>query len=298
MIAQPCTYYDSLAHALDVIDTSRDGDSWLDYRKKDQAYKNHAIANPPSENWAESLSEFVGYCRNFDAPYLQERIERVAQLSADLDGEGLEASSVKRQQIWTRQGSRINPHRVLRGQLSTAWRRTIRVPSSSVQGRMLIVLPLAYSHYVKPEQISWNTAVTLTLVSLAKQAGRLVTLYGVDHTINAYERYQTGTLCIPLLTSDSIWSIHDTILTTSAAFSRRICFRLFEVGQPAYGPISPCYGIPADKGTLRTWIESTLAQQTGIPAAACYVGPVQEDKIDSLEAARYWLESQLARLNS
>jgi hypothetical protein len=298
MIAQPCTYYESLAHALDTIDASRAGDSWLNYTQGNPAYKNHAINNPPSENWAESLSEFVGYCRNFDAPYLQERIERVAQLSEELDAEGLEASSVKRQQIWTRQGSRINPHRVLRGQLSTAWRRPVRVQRNSVQGRILIVLPLAYSHNIRPEQISWNTAATLALVSLAKQAGRMVSLYGVDHTINAYDKFQTGTLCIPLLTSDHVWSMHDTILTTSAAFSRRLCFRLFEIGQPIYGPISPCYGVPADKFTLRVWIENTLAPHAGIPAAACYVGPVQEDKIDSIETARYWLERQLTRLNS
>jgi len=298
MIAQPCTYYGSLAHALDTIDASRDGDSWLNYRKKDPSYKNHAIDNTPNENWAESLSEFVGYCRNFDAPYLQERIERVAQLSEQLDGEDLEASSIKRQQIWTRQGSRINPHRVLRGQLATAWRRTVRVQRSGVHGRILIVLPLAYSHYVTPEQIAWNTAATLALVALAKQAGRIVTLYGVDHTLNAYDQFQTGTICIPLLTSDSVWSSHDTILTTSAAFCRRICFRLFEIGQPIYGPISPCYGFPADKSTLRVWIDNTLAPHAGIPAAACYVGPVQEDSIVSLETARAWLESQLAQLNS
>jgi len=139
---------------------------------------------------------------------------------------------------------------------------------------------------------------TLALVALAKQAGRIVSLYGVDHTINAYERFQTGTLCIPLLTSDNVWSIHDTVLTTSAAFSRRLGFRLFEIGQPQHGPISPCYGMPADKGMLRKWTESTLAPQTGIPAAACYIGPVQEDGIVSLETAKQWLAYQLTRLNS
>jgi len=301
MQQDPCVFYSSLEHALDTIDAShsrQDPQQWVDYSTRNPSFRNQAISIPASKKWAESLSDFVGYCRHFDAPYLPERVERIARLSEDLDACGLEASSVKRQQIWTRQGSRVNPHRVLRGQLSTAWRRTVRVARSSVQGRIIVVLPLAYSHYITPEHIAWNTAATLTLVSLAKQAGRNVTLYGVDHSLSAYENSPTGTLCIPLLTSDSVWSIHNTALTTSAAFCRRICFRLFEIGQPEHGPISACYGFPADKNTLKTWVESTLASHVGIPATACYIGPVQEDKIDSLEHARVWLESQLTRLNS
>ena len=295
----PCVFYDSLTHVLDTIDASRRPDGrWHSFRDEDFSNQNQAIDNPPRDDWAESLSEFMGYCRNFDAPYLTDRIKRIAELTDELDACGLEASSVKRRQVWTRQGSRINPHRVLRGQLSTAWRRTVREQASSTQGRIVVVLALAYSAMTKTEHICWNTAATLALVALAKQAGRMVTLYGVHHSNAIYEQYPTFTLCIPLLASDDIWSIHSTTLTTSSAFCRRICFRLLEIGQPRHGPIYTPYGWPSSGKELRHWVDTTLAQHTGVPPTACYVGPVQEQHITSLAAARAWLESQLEKLNS
>jgi hypothetical protein len=165
-------------------------------------------------------------------------------------------------------------------------------------GRIAIVLNLAYSYEISATQIEWSAAATLALADLARQAGRSVDVYGVLHGTDTLLYEKTTVLCLHLLSAGQIWSIHNTALTTSPAFLRRLCFRLLETFQPTYGPLAECYGIPAMSDVLRPWMHTVLADHVRLPETAMYLGVSQDSNVRDATSARVWIETQLDQLNS
>lgn len=125
----------------------------------------------------DSLYDFLGYLAetrhidhggaqsatepddHFHGPALETFVQQCATLGGELPGliarvDALVDSilpalpptdSLTRERHWRKQGAQLNPHRVLRGQLSTAWRKTQRRPVSDAYGPVSVVLPIWYA---------------------------------------------------------------------------------------------------------------------------------------------------------
>lgn len=282
-------YYTSMASALDAVDKAKDIRFSETCKGKDQS----CADSSPTMDRGEPLPEFVDYCRHYSAPYLGERTSTIAALSAQIQGKGLHAVSMKRHAIWAKQGNRLNPHKVLRGQLSTAWRKTVREQRSSTMGRLAIVLNLAVSHSIPTEQIIWSTAATLALAEIARHAGRSVDIYGVSYSALAFEGTPAHVVCIPLLLSSQVWSIHNTAIATSPAMFRRFCFRLLEIWQPKLGPIRAGYGFPGRSDQLRQWADLEFSKYVGLPASAIHLGCTQNDLVADMASATRWIQAKI-----
>ena len=288
-------YYPSLHDALDAVDEYKDVLFSENAQGQDQSIQGKSTS---SMNRGEALPLFIKYCRSYSAPYLAERASTIAQLSEDLQDTGLQAVSMKRHSVWAKQGSRLNPHKVLRGQLSTAWRKTVREHRPANNGRLAIVLNMAVSHTIPTEQILWGTAATLALADSCRRAGHNVDVYGAAHATDLFKNIAAHVVCIPLLRSSDVWSIHNTALSTSEAMFRRLCFRLWEIWQPKLGPIEYGYGYPGQAKQIRIWADNELSKYIGLPSSAIHLGCTQEDNIHDMASAKSWLASKIALIDT
>jgi hypothetical protein len=291
-------YYADMHAAIVAVEHSKNPDgSWHMFSEDIPLAQDQSIKGSGKQR-GEPLETYLEYCKTYSAPYLKKRSKNIAQLTDQLQATGIQAVSMKRKQVWTSRGNTLNPHKVLRGQLSTAWRRTVREQRSSTMGRIAIILPIAVSYGVETSIIHAMTAATLALADIAQKAGRSVDLYGVSY---GAQTFASGTdshiAIIPLMLGHQVWSIHNVAMTTSEACFRRLCFRLWEIEQPRLGPISYAYGFPGSTAQIREWVQKEFAARIGLPSEAIHIGCTQEDRVRDLDSARIWVEQRIHQMD-
>lgn len=101
---------------------------------------------------------------------------------------------VHRQRLQGRRGYKINPHKVLRGQLSTAWTRVHRETQLQATGIVTLVLCTDYTASATSAGAQHTIAATLALARKIEESGRRCEIWASILTHDAHRmRYRSGT---------------------------------------------------------------------------------------------------------
>ena len=244
------------------------------------------------------IPEFLQDCRTLGGEFPQ-LITRVQTLVNQLAPVLPPTPSVKRMRTWGKQGSSINPHRVLRGQLSTAWRKTRRDWTASYQGVVSLVIPTLYAGAFDQDTIAWMAAVPLALAQVIEASGRRTEVWGLCYSArNTWldHRHLPLSSLVRLKAAEGPWSLHGPVFTIHPAFTRRLVFRLMET----LGPVNGTYGnVSYTQEVFDQHACHALAAFAGVPASRVLCGPwPMTHPIDSADAAVRWLSDTLSRLNT
>ena len=243
-----------------------------------------------------ALQEFIGDCRTLASENLQTAVERVEELAASIDQETLpQGTEYRRRRQWGKQGSAINPHRVLRGQLSTAWKRTRRAQSLGNRGVLTLVVPGNYSGSLAADEIFAMTSAAVALGHHIEQHGRRVELWAIASGRNVFhgDDKSEKIAAVRLKAASEPWSVHGAAIVTQREFSRRLWFRIMETS----GVVSSGYGRPDEDWIWRAKSQAVLARY-GVHPDTVIFGPSQHAFLQSVQAAQAWLQETLTSLQA
>lgn len=236
-----------------------------------------------------TLDEMLTGCRTlagFDAA-----IRRIETLAQTLEATAPALPSVRRQRVQASHGYKLNPHKVLRGDLAHAWTRMSRVTQPH-GGRIarLMLCPL-FAGSTSQEQIEWTTAASLALAAVLEASGRSCEIWSVVPIHGCYKDDRLHLTAAVCLKAASVpWNTQDIALAAESAWLRRLHFRLAETLPGLNGGYSKVsfdtwHTRCADLQTLHGWEEGSVLQ-----------GFTSQDDIASEACARQALTTRLATL--
>src|SRR5262245_6336165 len=131
-----------------------------------------------------SLPTFLEQCRTLQRDDFGERAATIDGLAETLAGDLPAGVTLRRTPTWGRSGASVNVHKVLRGDLGHAWRRTTRQQTrQDGSGDLVIVLPSVVAADISHEQLQWSAIATLALADYARRQGRRVELWSIGYML-------------------------------------------------------------------------------------------------------------------
>lgn len=225
-------------------------------------------------------------------------IERLAETIKQAPD--VQAVDVTRRRQWGKRGSSVNIHRVNRGQLSHAWRRTERTTRLGQSGVVTLALPWDVPWFVEAETIMHALAASLALGELLERSGKRVEVWSVGHGDAVWETPVDGakhfTYAACLKTAQAPWNLRPLAATVSRGWFRRVAFRLME----QTGRANEYYSRTC--ADAKNWQQKTTTMWpligSGAPLATLAYGAYPVDEATTLAQAETWLRTQVARQNA
>lgn len=277
------TFY-SITDLLNKVESSKDPVSKKFEPLHGNPNNSGASKNHGGVDRGRSLSNMLRDCRTLKN--FTESIARIDALTEQAAGSVPPLPSVRRQRVSASQGYKINPHKVLRGDLAHAWTRMAKaqIPDGGRISR--VMLCAQYPWQISGEQIEWTTAAGLALAAILEASGRSCELWTLRVSTGVYDDGTGTQTAVCLKAAGEPWSTHNVALTADPAWSRRLHFRLAEM---LPGIVSH-YGRPY----LDAWraAVSAFAASQGWDMASVLCGPTYEENITSAESATYWLKNR------
>ena len=253
------------------------------------------------KSWSGSadLPTFLEQCRTLRRDDFAERAGTIDQLAETLAGDLPAGVTLRRTPTWGRSGASVNVHKVLRGDLSHAWRRTIRqARRDATAGDLVIVLPSVVGAIIEHAQLEWSAIATLALADYARRQGRRVELWSIGYFLTCYENGATYVACVPLMRAGHSWDMSAVCLTTYPEWLRRLMFRAVEMTTPRQGEIEEGYGTQLPGHALLAWARATWAPTQHLAPDSLILGCSQEDGVSDRASAERWVQAHLARLSA
>ena len=278
-----CEQYASVGAFLDTVE-SWGRETFPQAHGADSSLTNgEEFAGPPLFDAIHDMRTCTGH--------VAETITIVEALVAELTERMPMGTDYRRTRTWGPSGSAINPHRVLRGQLRTAWRKTQRSPQLTDQGVLTLCLPASYPGVTGDNTILWTMATTIALAHALERQGRRVELWSLAACRNAFGGAASPTdflAAIRLKAADAPWSLQEAVLPLSRAWLRRLHFRLLEHA----GVKDTGHGHALGQADWEALCRAYLAEQ-GIPTDTVIFGPSVEHGIAHQASALRWLKAAI-----
>ncbi len=249
------------------------------------------------------LQEFRYQCQEGTLPELAERVDTIESMAAGMLGSIAVGETVRRHQVWSRQGHTVSIHKVLRGDLGRAWRKSVRaLEASPAQGRVVLVIPSSVSADVKGVERYWMLVASAGLAEHCYKQGRPVEIWSCGVHTNVFEdapyKGHNFVNLVCLRRSQDPWDVGTLVLTTYVEWLRRLQFRALEMHQEVQGSIAYNYGSVMSRKDMLAMLQTDWAPAQGIGAATLMLGCTQEDKVTSLDTAKAWVQAQLQALDN
>jgi hypothetical protein len=210
---------------------------------------------------------------------------------------------VRRQRTRGRSGYAINPHAVLRGQLSTAWKRTERITQLKASGVITLILCVDADAGVTSYEAQCTAAATLALARKLEEHGRRVELWGsiLTHHAHTMRQRSTGQSFLRPWAPQTFDEIDHCILKRaedtlagpaiaalcSIDFLRVVYFKIWELQYGRLGFLNN-YGSATTKQSILAAMQPYLARQ-GIRPETVIGGADYSDYIDGIDTATAWV---------
>jgi hypothetical protein len=279
------THFPSIGDFLETILASKIGTCWLEFKPNTHSLKSYACA--------QSLDAWCAQARSYAG--LEPTIEKIEHLATGLLPSLPTVTDVRRQRVWGKQGSTLNPHRVLRG-ATKAWRRLEPAPKIRQALTASLLLPCWYPARMSENEILWTNIANAAYALALQKAGISLELVAFPPSETVWESpdgLKDHALTITVKALGSTWNMQALALIAQPGFLRRGIFRLYEAMIPAHGPIyHNGYGHLMPESQYPT----TLAHHTSwTPAQATLYGASAYSRISEESSARAWLEVRLAQ---
>jgi len=260
-----------------------------------------ALQNTRPQELGMPLQTFRQACTDLSLPELRERTECIATMASAMLGHVAAGQTVRRTSLWTRQGQTVNMHRVLRGDLGRAWKKSVRRPVATPGlGRVVVVIPISVSSNTPLATRYWMLVASCVLAEHAYRQGRPVEIWtcGMHPRVFQDKPFAGATFAhmICLKRSQDPWDTTSLVLTTYVEWQRRLQFRALELHQEKEGTISPGYGGVATSATMLDWLQSQWALAQSLPPECIVLGCSQHDRVESERGAQGWVQAQLKTL--
>src|ERR1041384_3742029 len=101
-------------------------------------------------------------------------------MAETLAGDLPAGQTIRRHTVWSRNGDSVNVHRVLRGDLAHAWRKTVcETTLTHGEGTLILAIPAIVTCNISHAQIYWSAVATLALADYARRQGRTVEIWAL-----------------------------------------------------------------------------------------------------------------------
>ena len=248
-------------------------------------------------------------------PQCQAMVDTVTNLARSIARQIMPPPSLDVHRIRTtgRSGYALNIHKVNRGQLSTAWKRTLRENRLGETGIVTLVLCTDYSSNAISPTAQYTMAATLALAAKIEETGRRCEIWASILTHQA-QRMRQGVHdaqpalvegCPPvfdeldhLVVKRATESLQAPAVAAlcSLSYVRSLFFQIWRMHRDTIGPMRN-YGSATNKGQVLARLAPYLVRQ-GIPLPSVRMGADETDNLTSQAAARAWVIAQLATLRS
>lgn len=287
--------YNSIQDACRAILASKGPDGeWLVLNDDDNASLERV------STWAGPvLGESVKIAQTLQGPGLTDAIRHIDSLTDSLAGDVIPPGvSFRRQRQWGKRGYAVNIHRVNRGQLSRAWRRTVRQRQLGNQGVITLCVNVVWSAGASHDLIHWTTAANLALAAYIEASGRRCELWAVAYNRLLYtSKSGPAGHGVRLKAASEPWNTQNVALTCEPFFLRRLMFRLYEIQTPEYGNVRGGYGKVSVGDELLTACQRWASERLQAPAETVLCGGDQSNHIDNEESAKQWLRAKINELD-
>lgn len=269
-----------------------------------RAYGDAQASLKDENNWAGMpLQAFRQGCEHHTLPDLRERLDAINTMAAGMLGSIPVGQTIRRKQIWTRQGHSVNIHKVLRGDLGHAWRKSVhRAVHTPGMGRVVLVIPSSVSANISAQQRQWILTASLVLAEHCYRQGRPLEIWSCGFHTHVFQDvpYAESNFVhlVCLRRSQDAWDSTSLVLTTYSEWLRRLQFRALEMHQESKGTIEYNYGGVMDSDGMRTYLKTSWAPAHGIPADCVMLGCTQFDNVNAQDSAQRWVETQLQTLEN
>ena len=217
-------------------------------------------------------------------------------------------ADVHRKRTMGRSGYALNIHKVNRGQLGTAWKRTLREHVLRETGVVTIVLCTDYTASAVSVTAQYTIGATLALAQAIEATGRRVEIWASILTHNAHRmrrRFLSDTAdLVPgcPATFDELDHLvvkrADEPITSPAVAAlcsldlvRSLFFQVWRMQRETIGTLHN-YGAATNKADVYQRLLPYLTRQ-GIAPSSVLMGADETDHIRSLETAVAWAQRQL-----
>lgn len=217
----------------------------------------------------------------------------------------LPSLDVHRKRTQGRNGYALNIHKVNRGQLSTAWKRTVREHRVGETGTVTLVLCTDYSSDADDETAIHTQAATLALARKIEETGRRVEIWAsiLTHNAHTMRKAITGPGCphtfdeldhLVLKRADEDLSGPALAALCSLSLVRQTFFQVWRMQLERIGPIDN-YGEATNKHQVYQALVPYFTRQ-GIPLASVHMGADETDRIRDIPKAIAWCEARIQAL--
>jgi len=246
-----------------------------------------------------SLATFVQQCQTLQRADFPERAATIDRLAETLAGDLPAGVTMRRTPTWGRSGASVSVHKVLRGDLGHAWRRTTRqVTRQEGTGDLVILLPSVVAAAISHEQLQWSAIATLALADYARRRGYRVDLWSIGYMLRAYKNDSSYVWCVPLMRAGQSWDMSAVVLATYPEWLRRLGFRALEMTEQRGRKIVGNYGLQLTRDALLRWARETWAQAQALAPESLILGCSQEDGVRDRASAERWVQAHLEALSA
>ena len=273
------THFPSMKDFLAPIRASKEGTTWIQYSGNDFSLTPGAVPGV-------SLDQFLMQAQTLHG--LEDTIATIEQLAQGLAPTTPAVPRVTRKPAWRSTGATVSVHRVLRGQVATAWRGTEPVPRSLFQKTVTVLLPCWFPWRMSEASIQWTMCTNMAYAMALQQAGVSVELVAFAPAEDVWAG-QASVVTITLKALGDAWKSQQLALVAQPAFLRRGMFRFYDCMAPRYGHNRACGHLMAESdypAALRAHTAWQGPQQTLLGA-----GPGAH--IGSAASAQAWLRAHL-----
>ena len=219
--------------------------------------------------------------------------------------QSLPALDVHRRRTQGRSGHTLNIHKVNRGQLSTAWKRTVREHSIGQTGVITLVLCTDYTSNATYEAAQYTIAATLALANKIEETGRRCEIWA---SILTHDAHRMRSSIVPghpkmfdeldhliVKRAQESLTAPGMAVMCSLDLVRKVFFQIWQQQRDTIGRIVN-HGRATKKQQVRIRLEPYLLRQH-IPTESVYMGADENDHIHSEGLAVSWVTRELRRIH-
>jgi hypothetical protein len=244
-------------------------------------------------------------------PQCQAMVDEVSAIVAQLARATVLPPSldVHRKRTMGRSGYALNIHKVNRGQLSTAWKKTVREHRAGHTGTITLVLCTDYSSNASHAAAQYTIGATLALAQKIEETGRRCEIWASILTHDAQDmRTRKGTSYLVSSCPARFDELDHLVIkraeeeitaptlaaVCSLSFVRALFFQVWRMQRASIG-VMQNFGDPTNKAQVYARLLPYLSRQ-GIPHTSVSMGADQGDGIYNQQSALMWIRTKLHQL--
>jgi hypothetical protein len=296
-------HYDSQVDLANYVLTS-----WVasDRRTKEPLWCHNSMTRPDallsSHILATACNRLHGYS-DADCDASMAAVREITRRIVERVGV-IPALDVHRKRTVGGSGYALNIHKVNRGQLSTAWKRTTREQRVGNTGVVTLVLCTDYTSSATYAMAQYTIGATLALAQKIEETGRRCEIWASILTHDAHNMRAHIVETCPqhfdeldhLVVKKAAEDLNTPTLAALCSLSlvRGLFFQVWRMQRDSIGPMDN-YGCATDKHAVLQRLAPYLTRQ-GIPLASVQMGADESDYVHNLDTAVAWVSRRLQAL--